>query len=63
MRSFSLDAYRETGLNNKGQRTQTHFTFKFFDGQPSYATVRDEFLKVANGTTQPVSSTSGLIVP
>jgi len=63
MRSFSLDAYRETGLNEKGQRTQTHYTFKFFVGQPSYATIRDEFLKVANGTTSPVSSTSGLIVP
>jgi hypothetical protein len=63
IRSFSLDAYRETGLNDNGQRTQTHYTFKFFDGQPSYATVRDEFMKVINGTTPPISSTIGLIVP
>jgi hypothetical protein len=63
MRLFSLDAYRETGLNEKGQRTQTHYTFKFFEGQPSYATIREEFLKVANGTISPVSSRSGLIVP
>lgn len=62
VRSFSLDAYRETGLNDKGQRTQTHFTYKFFEGQPSYATIREEFLNVANGKTSPVSSTSGLIV-
>ena len=63
MRLFSLDAYRETGLNETGQRTQTHYTFKFFEGQPSYATIREEFLKVANGTTSPMSSRSGLIVP
>jgi hypothetical protein len=62
-RLFSLDAYREAGLNEKGQRTQTHYTMKFFEGQPSYATIRDEFLKVANGTTSPMSSRSGLIVP
>jgi hypothetical protein len=24
-REFTLDAYRETGLNQAGQRTQTHF--------------------------------------
>jgi hypothetical protein len=63
IRSFSLDAYLETGLNDNGQRTQTHFTYKFFVGQPSYATVRDEFLKVADGTSTPISSTIGLIVP
>jgi hypothetical protein len=26
LRGFTLDAYRETGLNQAGQRTQTHFT-------------------------------------
>ena len=34
LRDFTLDAYRETGLNQAGQRTQTHFTYKFFVGQP-----------------------------
>ena len=63
IRQFSLDAYRETGLNSDGKRTQTHFTFKFFDGQPSYETIREDFLKVANGEIKPVSSRSGLIVP
>jgi hypothetical protein len=64
MRAFTLNAYLETGLNDNGQRTQTHYIYKFFDGQPSYATVRDELLKVANGTTSsPIGSTIGLIVP
>lgn len=62
MRLFSMDAYRETGLNEKGQRTQTHYTFKFFDGQPSYQTVRDEFINVANGKSAPISSRTGLVV-
>lgn len=62
LREFSLDAYRETGLNSQGQRTQTHFTYKFFTGQPSYATIREEFLKIVNGQSNPISSHSGLIV-
>jgi len=63
IRQFSMDAYRETGLNSDGKRTQTHFTYKFFDGQPSYATIREEFLKIVNGQSNPVSSRSGLVVP
>jgi hypothetical protein len=63
LREFTLDAYQETGLNQAGQRTQTHYTYKFFMGQPSYDTVREEFLNVANGKTQPISSRTGLIVP
>jgi hypothetical protein len=62
MREFSLDAYRETGLNAAGQRTQTHYTFGFFTGQPTYDTVREEFVKIANGQVKPVSSTSNLVV-
>jgi hypothetical protein len=34
VREFTLDAYRETGLNQAGQRTQTHSTYKYFMGQP-----------------------------
>jgi hypothetical protein len=63
MRSFSLDAYRETGLNGNGQRTQTHYTYKFFVGEPPYETVREEFIKVADGTSTPLSSRSNLRVP
>jgi hypothetical protein len=63
LRSFSLDAYRETGLNSNGQCTQTHYTYKFFVGEPPYETVREEFIKVANGTSTPLSSRSNLPVP
>jgi hypothetical protein len=63
IREFTLDAYRETGLNQAGQRTQTHFTYKFFMGQPPYDAVREEFLNIANGKTSPISSRTGLIVP
>lgn len=63
LRQFSLDAYRETGLNNSGQRTQTHYTFQFFVGQPSYDTVREEFIKIATGKATPISSRSNLVVP
>jgi hypothetical protein len=63
LREFSLDAYRETGLNSQNQRTQTHYTFEFLIGQPSYDKVRGEFIKVLQGTIKPISSRSGLIVP
>jgi hypothetical protein len=63
IREFSLDAYQETGLNSKGQRTQTHFTYKFYVGEPSYDQVRQAFIEVASGKATPISSRSGLIVP
>ncbi|MBV9303068.1 MAG: tetratricopeptide repeat protein [Acidobacteriaceae bacterium] len=63
IRSFSLDAYRETGLNSNGQRTQTHYTYKFFVGRPPYDTVRDEFIEIANGKARPLSSRTNLVVP
>lgn len=62
-RSFSLDAYRETGLNSTGQRTQTHFTYKFFVGQPTYEVVRQEFVNIVNGKSSPISSRTNLVVP
>ncbi len=62
LRRFSLDAYRETDLNSNGQRTQTHFTYKFFVGQPSYENVRDEFVKIVERKSQPLSSRTNLIV-
>jgi len=63
MRLFSLDAYAETGLNQAGQRTQTHYTFQFFNGQPTYDVIRESFIKIASGKASPLSSRSGLIVP
>jgi hypothetical protein len=63
IRRFSLDAYRDTGLKSAGQRTQTHYTFQFFVGQPSYDTAREEFIKIATGKAAPISSRSNLVVP
>ena len=60
---FSLDGYLETGTNSNGQRTQTHYTYKFFVGQPPYATLREEFVQIANGKTVPLSSRTNLVVP
>lgn len=62
-RLFTLDAYRETGLNQAGQRTQTHSTYKYYMGQPPYDVVREQFLNIANGKTPPISSRTGLVVP
>lgn len=62
IRGFSLDGYRETGVNGNGQRTQTHFTYKFYVGQPSYEVVRQAFLDVASGKATPMSSRTGLVV-
>jgi hypothetical protein len=62
-RRFSIDAYAETGLNQAGQRTQTHYTFKFIDGLPPYDTIRSEFMDIASGKSHPLSSRTGLIVP
>ncbi|HZD50193.1 MAG TPA: hypothetical protein VE178_15735 [Silvibacterium sp.] len=63
LRQFSLDAYRETGLNSNGQKTQTHYTYQFFVGQPSYDTVREAFINIASGKSKPISSRSNIIVP
>lgn len=63
LRSFSLDSYLDTGTNSNGQRTQTHATYKFFIGQPPYAAVKEEFIKIASGKGAPVSIRENLIVP
>lgn len=56
LRGFSLDGYRDTGANNSNQKSETHYTFKFFESEPAYDTVREEFINVAIGKTKPVSS-------
>ena len=58
LRSFSLDGYVNTD-----DHTQTHYTYAFFVGQPSFATFRDKVLAVASGTLKPISSRSNLTVP
>jgi tetratricopeptide (TPR) repeat protein len=63
LRSFSLDGYLDTGTNANGQRTQTHATYQFFVGQPSYELVRESFIKIASGKATPVSSRDNVVVP
>jgi hypothetical protein len=63
LRSFSLDSYLDTGTNSNGQHTQTHATYRFFVGQPPYATIREEFIKIASGKGAPLSTRDNLIVP
>jgi tetratricopeptide (TPR) repeat protein len=63
-RKFSLDGYQETGVNSQGQRTQTHYTYKFLvERPPSYESIREEFLKIATGKTPAISNRTNLIVP
>jgi hypothetical protein len=63
MRRFSLDGYQDSGVNSNGQKTQTHFTYKFLDGQPTYAQVREDFVEIAEGKTKAMSSRAGVVVP
>jgi hypothetical protein len=58
IRLFSLDGYKETEPNAAGQRSQTHYTFGFMTGQPAYDTVRQEFIKIASGKTNPTSNST-----
>jgi hypothetical protein len=53
----------DTGTNSNDQRTQTHYTYNFFVGQPSYDVVRAEFIKIAGGKATPLSSRENLVVP
>jgi hypothetical protein len=55
IRKFSIDGYKD-GVDSNGQKSQTHFTFKMMDGQPSYDTVREEFISIASGKTKAMLS-------
>jgi hypothetical protein len=57
LRLFSMDGYQQTGPN-----TQTHMTFGFYTGEPSYDTVREKFVAIAERKESPMSSRSGLPV-
>jgi hypothetical protein len=63
VRRFSIDTYTETGMDSSGNRTQTQGLYKFIDGQPSYETIRGEFLKVAAGQGAPIAGRTNLKVP
>lgn len=48
-RRFSLDGYSEPVQSPDGGTKQTHSTYGFFDGQPSYDTVRERVVAIAEG--------------
>jgi hypothetical protein len=56
MRMFSLDGYSEPQRNANGTATQTHATFGFLDGKPSYDDMKGRMVAIANKTSTPVSS-------
>jgi len=62
-RRFSFDSYTETGIDSSGKRTQAQGLYEFVDGQPSYDTIRDKFLKIASGQANPLGGRSNLKVP
>jgi hypothetical protein len=62
-RRFSIDTYTETGTDSAGNRIQTQGLYKFIDGQPSYETIRGEFLKIAGGQGAPIAGRTNLKVP
>lgn len=53
-RLFSIDGY--VGTTTDAQSSETHSTYKFFNGQPPYDTVREAFLNIASDKSVPVSS-------
>ena len=60
-RAFSMDGYSDQPATATTQATQTHSTYGFFDGQPSYDTVRDRMIAIASGKGAPLSSTGGIV--
>lgn len=55
-RLFSIDGYSDSTAGSDGQHAETHATYKFFTGQPSYDTVREAFLSIASSKSSPMSS-------
>ncbi len=62
MRVFTIDGYTEQ-LAANGQRTQTHSTYGFLDGQPTYKAFYDRVVSIAEGKASASSKTSGLTTP
>jgi hypothetical protein len=55
-RGFTLNAYSQSPPNKNGERKQTHDLYKKFIGEPSYAEVREQFLRIASGKGTPIST-------
>jgi hypothetical protein len=62
LRSFSLDGYVDTGTNDLGQRTETHMTYNFYVGEPSYDVLRADLVKIVAGNAKVLSSRTGIPV-
>ncbi len=63
MRLYSLDGYSPPVAGPNGTRSQTHATFGFLDGKPSYETVRERWMGIATNKSGPMSTTSGIPLP
>lgn len=61
-RAYSLDGYVDHP-STLGAGTQTHTTFAFFVGKPTYNTFHDSVLAAVQGKLPPLSSTSGIQLP
>ncbi len=59
LRGYSLDGYGPDQTGPNGEHIQTHYTFAFFVGEPSYDVVRERVLAVASGKLKAMSSRSG----
>lgn len=55
-RLFSLDGYAPDRQGPDGKTIQTHYTYAFFVGEPTYDEVRARILAIAANTLKPVSS-------
>lgn len=57
VRSFSLDTYSQPEKLPNGGGTLTHGTYGFFDGQPSYDTIRQKIIEIVNAVISTKSKT------
>jgi hypothetical protein len=63
IREFSLDGYSEPQPGANGASTQTHATYGFLNGQPTYDDLRQRMLTIAGGKSGPMSTTTGIPMP
>ena len=58
-RLFSLDGYAPDRKDADGRTVQTHYTYAFFTGEPTYDEVRTRILDIASNKVKPLSSRVG----
>jgi hypothetical protein len=63
VRVFTLDGYSEPQPGPNGTHSQTHATFGFLHGQPTYDETKSRMLAIAAGKNGPMSTTSGIPIP